>query len=185
MGVETAMDEELVLPCGQSLANRFAKAAMTECLASPSVSAPTKAHIELYRRWSQGGAGLLITGNVMVDRRYREAPRNVVVEDERDLPMLQHWVQAVKGEKAAGPGKSSLLVAQVSHPGRQCPISVTFSPVAPSAVQVYIEGVPKLFCTPRPLKPEEIQEIIQRFANTAQVLQKAGFDGVQVRRREI
>jgi 2,4-dienoyl-CoA reductase-like NADH-dependent reductase (Old Yellow Enzyme family) len=56
----------LVLPCGTVLKNRIAKAAMSECLATFERSDPSHALVRLYERFSAGGAGLLITGNVMV-----------------------------------------------------------------------------------------------------------------------
>ena len=37
----------------------------------------------LYGRWADGGTGLLITGNVMVDRRHLGEPNNVALEDGR------------------------------------------------------------------------------------------------------
>ena len=43
---------------------------------------PSSAIIGLYDRWSRGGAGLLITGNVMVAPKSLEHARNVVIEDE-------------------------------------------------------------------------------------------------------
>ena len=64
-----AITDPLTLRCGATLPNRLAKAAMTEGLADAEDRA-TGRHETLYRRWSEGGAGLLITGNVMVDRRY-------------------------------------------------------------------------------------------------------------------
>jgi len=57
----------LELPCGAVLPNRIAKAAMTEGIASPQLRA-TSRHETLYRCWSHGGAGLLITGNVQIDK---------------------------------------------------------------------------------------------------------------------
>ncbi|MEL7487871.1 MAG: NADH:flavin oxidoreductase, partial [Pseudomonadota bacterium] len=69
------IDLPLTLPCGARLKNRIAKAAMTEGLADP-LNRATARHATLYRRWAEGGAGLLITGNVMVDRRYLERPGN-------------------------------------------------------------------------------------------------------------
>lgn len=42
---------------------------MTEGLADEWGRA-TDAHCRLYKRWSEGGAGLLVTGNVQIDRRY-------------------------------------------------------------------------------------------------------------------
>ena len=60
-----ALHDPLVLPNGQTLKNRIAKAAMEEALAEPG-QVPGVGSQQLYRRWAEGGAGLLITGNVMV-----------------------------------------------------------------------------------------------------------------------
>ena len=57
----------LTLPCGVTLKNRMAKGAMTENLANPLGQA-TARHCALYRSWALGGPGLLITGNVQIDR---------------------------------------------------------------------------------------------------------------------
>lgn len=62
---------------------------MTEGLAD-KFNRPTPAHIQLYKTWSQGGTGLHITGNVMVDRRYLERAGNVVLEDHIDLRFFQN-----------------------------------------------------------------------------------------------
>ena len=84
------LGDPLRLPCGVTLPNRLLKSAMTEGLADAN-DQPTAAHEALYRTWSRGGTGTLLTGNVMVDRRYLERPGNVVVEDESILPALQRW----------------------------------------------------------------------------------------------
>lgn len=57
--------------------NRLCKSAMTESLADPATSLPTPPLVNLYRRWGTTGTGILVTGNVMVDGRYMENPRNV------------------------------------------------------------------------------------------------------------
>src|ERR1700759_1115579 len=87
------LGSSLRLPCGAVLPNRIFKSAMTEGLADPR-DRPTAGHEALYRAWSEGGAGTLVTGNVMVDRRYLERPGNVVVEDEAEVEALRAWVQA-------------------------------------------------------------------------------------------
>ena len=46
---------------------------------------PSERLIRLYERWAKSGAGLLITGNVMIDRTTLNEPRNVVHEDDRGL----------------------------------------------------------------------------------------------------
>ncbi|HEX4341341.1 MAG TPA: NADH:flavin oxidoreductase/NADH oxidase family protein [Polyangiaceae bacterium] len=159
----------LRLPCGVTLPNRLLKSAMTEGLAD-AADRPTSRHVTLYRRWSEGGTGTLLTGNVMVDHRYLERPGNVVVEDESRLAELVEWAKA-------GTAGGNQLWMQISHPGRQCSRMVTSEPVAPSAVQLRLGG---LFGKPRALAGSEIPEIIARYARTARIAKRAGFTGVQV-----
>jgi 2,4-dienoyl-CoA reductase-like NADH-dependent reductase (Old Yellow Enzyme family) len=75
------------LPCGASLKNRLAKAAMTEGLADDRNRATVR-HVELYRRWADGGAGALLTGNVQVDRRYLERAGNIVIDGPQSTAQL-------------------------------------------------------------------------------------------------
>lgn len=163
------LNQPLTLPNGQVLKNRIAKAAMTEGLADQYDHA-TERHVKLYKTWAEGGAGLLISGNIMVDKRYLERSGNVVVEDESGLPQLRAWASAVD---TAG----SQLWAQLSHPGRQCPRLANLQPLAPSAVQLNMVGN---FGKPRAATAADIEDIIQRFARTAGIVQKAGFHGVQI-----
>ena len=76
----------LELPCGAVMPNRLAKAAMTEGLATPQ-GVPTVELERLYGAWSDGGAGLLLSGNIQVDRLHLERPGNVVIETAPDADM--------------------------------------------------------------------------------------------------
>ena len=125
------LSRPLELPCGAVLENRLAKGAMTEGLADPYDNA-TARHVELYRRWSEGGAGLLLTGNVMVDRRYLERPGNVVIDDNGGERALAAWAEA-------GTHAGNHLWMQISHPGRQCTRMSSRDSVSPSAVK--LEGM--------------------------------------------
>lgn len=164
-----ALAAPLALPCGARLANRLAKSAMSEQLADRC--APTADLVRLYERWGEGGAGLLITGNVMVDRRALGEPGNVVVEDERDLELLGRWARAAQRHGAAA-------WVQLNHPGRQSPRHLSPEPVAPSAVP--LEGFGGAFAPPRALEAREVEAIVGRFAAAAAVVARAGFQGVQV-----
>ncbi len=166
---QSCLSDQLALPCGTHLRNRFAKSAMTEAMAGSS-DAPTHGHSTLYQRWSDGGLAVQITGNVMVDRRYLERPGNVVIEDERDLDTLKAWAQAAKS------GGCQVWM-QISHPGRQCPIVVNTRPLSPSDEKLRILG---LFGKPRAMSRKDIEDAIARYAETARIAQKAGFDGVQI-----
>jgi 2,4-dienoyl-CoA reductase-like NADH-dependent reductase (Old Yellow Enzyme family) len=159
-----------VLSSGLVLRNRLAKSATSECLAG-AADEPTPEHVRLYSRFAQGGAGLLITGNVVIDRSALERPGNVVLEDERHLPMLGRWARAATDAGSA-------ILMQLSHPGRQSNRMLTQRPVAPSAgPAVAVLGA---FAPPRALLASEIEALIARFGRAACTAQRAGFSGVQV-----
>ncbi len=162
------LDTPLTLPSGLVLANRIVKAPMTENLADRDNQATVR-HERAYRRWAEGGAGLLITGNLMVDRRYLERTRNIVADAHLDVARLAR-VRAATGDTP--------LIAQLGHPGRQTNRFVAWRPVAPSAG----EAVPMLgfFGKPRALSAAEIEEIVHGFGATAGRVEAAGFEGVQV-----
>ena len=160
---------ELKLPCGVTIPNRLGKSAMTEGLADEYDNATPELN-QLYQTWSHGGTGLQISGNVMIDRRYLERGGNVVLEDESGMPELKKMAEA---GKQAG----NQFWMQISHPGRQCPRLVNNKPLSPSDVQLKILGN---FSRPRAMTETDIEDVIQRFANTAKLAKQAGFTGVQV-----
>src|SRR5450432_1423158 len=161
----------LRLASGEVLPNRLAKAAMSETLGDLETGEPTDDLVRLYERWGKSGAGVLITGNVMVDRNGRGEPGNVLVEDERHLPALRRWADAAQAHGAR-------LWMQINHAGRQAPRRLTRQPVAPSAVP--LRGFFGMFAKPRALTEREIEDIIARFATTSAVARAAGFAGVEI-----
>lgn len=166
----------LRLPCGAVLPNRLCKAAMTEGVADARLRA-TDRHATLYRTWSEGGAGLLLTGNVQVDRDDLERPGNVAID-----PTAPDTVSAEARERLArwaraGTAAGNHLWMQISHAGRQAPWYVTRRPKGPSAVRLELLGN---YCTPRALTEEEILDLVQRFATAATIARETGFTGVQV-----
>ncbi|MBY0371353.1 NADH:flavin oxidoreductase/NADH oxidase family protein [bacterium] len=166
------LSSPLTLPCGAVLKNRLAKSAMSENMASPELNADAK-FAALYKAWASGGAGLLISGNVMCDKRALGEPHNVVVEkNHADLEGLKAWT-------AAGTASGTHLWMQINHPGRQSPKFLSKQPVAPSAIALKAP-LDRVFATPRELSETEILETITRFADTAELAKSAGFTGVQV-----
>lgn len=151
--------------------NRIIKGAMSEALAN-AAGEPNHLHTGLYEAWARGGLGCSITGNVMVDLRAKNEPGVVVVENERDLPKLKAWADL-------GKRYGMVQLVQLSHPGRQCPKGLNKETVAPSAVP-FSAMLATTFATPRALEHEEILDLIQRFATSAAICEKAGFEGVQL-----
>jgi 2,4-dienoyl-CoA reductase-like NADH-dependent reductase (Old Yellow Enzyme family) len=166
----TALDSPLKLPSGATIKNRLAKAAMSEQLGDLRTGAPTEDLERLYARWSKGGTGLLITGNVMIDARSLGEPRNVIVEDEGHRAALERWARAAKHD-------GTTAIVQINHPGRQTPTGLSDRVVAPSAIPIAYRGA---FPKPRALTDAEIVELIGRYAATAKTVVAAGFDGVQL-----
>ncbi|MFF2083529.1 NADH:flavin oxidoreductase/NADH oxidase family protein [Nocardia sp. NPDC058176] len=163
-----ALTDALALPCGASLPNRIMKSAMSEALADAG-HGPTPALEQLYRRWASGGFGLVVTGNVMVDRGHLGEPGNMVIEDDRHLEQLRRVASAFDRVDTA-------CWVQLNHPGRQSNPLARTTPVAPSAIALDVPGATR----PRALTGPEIEEIVTRFADAAAVCEAAGFAGVQI-----
>ena len=161
-----------ILPNGSVLKNRIAKSALSENL-STRKHAPSSKLINVYKTWAQGNPGLLMTGNIMIDYKAIGEPRNVVVEDDRDIDLLQEWAATVKNTGVH-------LWPQINHPGRQAFGKINKEVVAPSAIPVKIKGLKGMFKTPRALEEKEILQIIKRYGNTAKILKEAGFTGAQI-----
>jgi 2,4-dienoyl-CoA reductase-like NADH-dependent reductase (Old Yellow Enzyme family) len=167
------LTEPLTLPCGATLPNRLAKAAMTEGLADIYGRATGELD-RLYLAWSEGGAGMLLSGNIQVDAGHLERPGNVIIDREPDdeaKRALSHWA-------AAATRNGNHFWAQLSHAGRQTQKKINPHPKAPSAVRLDLPG--GQFGEPVALGEDEILNIISRFGNAARVCKDAGFTGVQI-----
>lgn len=165
------LNQPLHLPNGSALRNRLAKAAMSETLGTYD-NRPTLDLVQLYRRWAASGLGLVMTGNVMIDRRALGEPGNVVIEDEADLPVLRQWAEAATAQGAS-------IWVQLNHPGKQSTKGLNAFNLAPSAVP-FREDMAAFFETPREATTSEIQDIIERFGRSAAICKKAGFSGVEI-----
>jgi len=146
---------------------------MTEGLAEAANRA-TERHVTLYRRWAEGGAGLLLTGNVQVDRRYLERAGNIVIDGPQDRARLA----ALEAMAEAGTVDGTQLWMQICHAGRQTPKLVASEPVGPSDIQLALPG--GRFGKPRALTGDEIRDVIARFAFVAGIARQTGFTGIQV-----
>jgi len=171
MTPQAVLAQPFTLPNGTVIKNRLLKSAMSEALGDRQRAA-TPELTRLYGTWADGGIGLCITGNVMIDRRALGEPGNVVIEDERHLAELQAWA------KAATRNGTQCWV-QLNHPGKQSPKGLNKENVAPSAVP-FRSDMQAFFATPRELTDAEVHALIQRYALAAAIVKKAGFSGVQI-----
>ncbi|GAB3680144.1 NADH:flavin oxidoreductase/NADH oxidase family protein [Saccharopolyspora tripterygii] len=162
----------LTLPSGAVLPNRVVKAAMEENMAVGG-QLPGDRLIRLYRRWGQGGAGLLITGNVMVHAQALTGPAGVVLDERSPLEPFQRWAAAARTGGAQ-------VWMQINHPGRQIMANMPGVAWAPSAIRVDIGRNSRTLAQPVEMTSDQIAETVERFATTARRAEAAGFDGVEV-----
>ncbi len=168
MNAPEILQTSFPLPCGMTIPNRIVKSAMSENDADAG-GRPSDRIIKLYETWGKSGAGILISGNVMMSKNALGEPHNVIVEDEKFLEALKQWADAAQKN-------GSHLWMQINHPGRQAP-KFNKEVVSPSDVQLPMLN---MFDQPRPLEEAEIWEIIEGFGQTALVAKKAGWKGVQI-----
>ncbi len=160
--------QPFTLPSGQVIKNRIAKSALSEGIAEPD-GRPSQALFNLYKRWGAGGAGILFTGNVMVDKDHLVNPNVMIAEDESFLGDYKKLAEAAQE-------KGSQLWMQINHPGRQSPIYLDKAPVSASDV-----GMPsKIYAQPRPLEHDEIIDLIGRYGDAALLAKKSGMKGAQI-----
>ncbi len=165
------LGSSFTLKKGQVIKNRLFKSAMSEQLGTSDHN-PTPGLAKLYGRWAQGGIGLSITGNVMIDRTALGEPKNVVLDEKSDLTEFKKWAQA-------GLKNGSQIWPQLNHPGKQIPNFICEVPVSPSAIPL-TGGLEKGFNKPRALTETEILKIIEKFALSAKLSKEVGFSGVQI-----
>jgi 2,4-dienoyl-CoA reductase-like NADH-dependent reductase (Old Yellow Enzyme family) len=162
----------LQLPNGAVIPNRVAKAAMEENMADAG-QLPGAAIRALYAAWARGGAGLILTGNVMVDGRAMTGPGGIVLERGTPPEPFAAWARAARAHGAQ-------VWMQINHPGRQVFAAMKGEAWAPSAVPLDLGRHSALFAAPRAMTEDEIAEVVARFADTARAAEEAGFTGVQV-----
>lgn len=162
----------LALPNGTQITNRLAKAAMEENLADLN-HAPSDELIRLYQAWAEGGVGLMITGNVMVDRRAMTGPGGVVLENAEHKARFEQWAKVARSHGAQ-------VWMQINHPGRQMQAAMGQTTVAPSAVALDMGKFSKQFAVPKAMTEADIAEVKARFVTTAVLAEQSGFNGVQI-----
>lgn len=141
---------------------------------------PGERLVNLYKAWAKGGAGMIITGNVMVDPTAVTGPGGIVLQhgtldDEAVRQRFQTWA-------AAGKSGGASLIMQISHPGRQVYAAQKTEAVSASASQLDMgsDSLSNLFAKARAMSDDEVRGMITRFAETALAAEACGFDGVEI-----
>lgn len=163
---------EITLPSGLTLKNRLVKAAMEENMAA-AMQMPSTELMRLYKTWAEGGVGLIISGNVMVDHLAMTGPGGVALEKNTDLTPFANWATAAKSQHCKA-------IMQINHPGRQVFKKLGGKVLSASNIALNMGKHSGMFSQPKAMTEQEIQDVINRFATTALKAEQAGFDGVEI-----
>ena len=107
-----------------------------------------------------------------------EAPGNPIIPS--DAPFSGDRFEAFKEMGAQSKKHGSLIVGQVSHPGRQTEQRLQPDPVSASDVQLEGEIMGMHFAKPHAATKDEIKQIIAGFSHAGEFLHKAGYDGIEL-----
>ncbi|KAJ1327024.1 dimethylglycine catabolism A [Microdochium nivale] len=182
--------QPITLPCGLRLPNRLVKAAMAENMAAAATGLPGNDFVRVYDEWAQGGWGMVLTGNVMVDHKWLGDARDTAYSHAAEhggqqLALWKEWATACRNS-------TSPTIVQINHAGRQAVTQAKArgwfdKPIAPSAIPldfgdslVHRLAVTLSFGNPRAMTQDDIDSVVAGFASTAKLAHEAGFAGVQV-----
>ena len=163
------IDTPLTLPCGVTLSNRLVKTATSDGLGD-GAGGSTEAQARLYRRWAEGGAGLILIGEAQVDFRYPERPGNIALDEYAKCDTLRRLT-------AAGTTGGNQFWAQISHAGALTFADSGRAPLGPSAVR--LPGADR-DTDVRAMTADDIAAAVAAFATAARRACDAGFTGLEV-----
>lgn len=163
-----SLAQPFTLPTGIIVPNRIAKSALSEGIAEKN-GRPSEALFNLYERWGKGGAGILFSGNVMVDKDHLVNANVMIAEKEN---FLKDYTTLATKAQANG----AHLWMQINHPGRQAPVYLDKAPVSASNVKM----PSRMYLEPRPLTEDEILDLIERYGDAALLAKKSGMKGAQI-----
>lgn len=130
----------------------------------------------IYTELADGGAGLICFGNIPIDRDNLENYYNAVLDPRNPWDPVEAFAPPIRAAKSRG----AICLPQIQYPGRQVPEFLNPNPRSASDVQLK-PCLDKTYGKPTPLTLGEIDELISRYAWAAQVMAKAGADGIIVR----
>ncbi|CAE6459792.1 unnamed protein product, partial [Rhizoctonia solani] len=177
------LGESIVMPfSGKVAKTRFLKTALAERMSSwdqydtSKRGIPSDSYIRLYEEWGKGGWGMIITGNVAVHPDYVVGAGDAVLYAPNET---KEHIEQFRKAAAAGKAHGSPMLMQISHAGRQVPITINPHPLGASDIQLG-HGMDSKHGKPTALSIEGIKEIVHQFAHVAEVAYQTGYDGVQV-----
>jgi 2,4-dienoyl-CoA reductase-like NADH-dependent reductase (Old Yellow Enzyme family) len=146
--------------------NRLIRAATSETMASQQGEV-TDELISLYSELARGGAGLLITGHAYVEEGGQCSARQIGIYSDKLTSGLARLAAAVHEH-------GGRIFCELSHAGSQS-IMPNVNPMAPSIIENAIFAR-----QPREMSEDDIERVVEAFAQAARRAAAAGFDGIHI-----
>ena len=153
---------------GLELPNRIMRSATAECMADDRDGKPREQLKSLWVDLAKGGTGLIISGHFYILPSGKGHPEMTGIYADELIPSLKECVDAV--HDAGG-----MIAAQINHGGMQCAKESVKEAIAPSAINEAFLQQPA-----REVSRDEIEVLIDAFAQAARRAKEAGFDAVQL-----
>ena len=149
------------------LRNRLVRSATAEMMADEA-GHPLPPLADLYSDLARGGIGLLITGHMYVHPSGKAHPGMTGIHSDNLIPGLKALSDVVHADGGA-------IAAQINHAGRQSRGGLLDDPIGPSE---YPAKPPRSGA--RAMTVDEIEMLVDAYAQAARRAVSAGFDAVQI-----
>jgi len=164
---------------GRKLANRFVVQPMEGVDACDDDGTPGELTFRRYRRYAAGGSALIWFESVSVVPEGRSGPRQLMLT-ERNLAVWQRLVEETRrAAHETGCGEVTLLL-QLTHSGRYSRPQGKPAPIVAQRNPLLEQAMPEMpVC--EPISDDALDRLLDAFTTTAQLAERAGFDGVDMK----
>lgn len=162
---------------GKAFPNRLVCQAMEGCDGTADGS-PDELTKRRYERFAKGGAGLIWFEATAVMKEGRANPRQLYI-DENNLDDFKKQVEEIKETAMKTNGCEPIVIMQATHSGRYSKPEGKPAPLIAYNNPIFEKDNP--ISTDRTVSDEYIDSVKEALVNGAQLAEKAGFDGVDIK----
>jgi len=162
---------------GKVFPNRLVCQAMEGCDGTADGS-PDELTKRRYERFAKGGAGLIWFEATAVMKEGRANPRQLYI-DENNLDDFKKQVEEIKETAMKTNGCEPIVIMQATHSGRYSKPEGKPAPLIAYNNPIFEKDNP--ISTDRTVSDEYIDSVKEALVNGAQLAEKAGFDGVDIK----
>lgn len=154
---------------GMEIRNRIMRSATAERMADDLTGIPRESYYQHYEQLARGGVGLIITGHMYVHRAGKCHPEMTAIDHDDSIPHLARVADMVHSHGAK-------IIPQINFGGINCSREVNEINLSPSFFPDHSQST----APNREISADELDMLVESFAQAATRAQSAGFDGVML-----